>query len=325
VEQGLNTVVFQQNSRFDMGVLRVIEKYVRENNIDVVNFHGAKPNFLYVFLRSTLLVPGVTTVHSDYRYDFSNNWIKHVLFTPLNMFALKKFNNFICVSERIKKLLDEQGFKGRKYVVNNGVDTRLKICSETKDIREKYNIPGNAFVYTMIARMHPVKNHMGLLEAFKRMTDEKSDVRVMLVGSGDFEEKIRLKAKELGINPYVIFCGRQENPVDYINAGDVNILTSFNETFPIVILEGALAMKAAICSDVGDIRCIIDSSSGFIVDPNSIEDIFLKMKEAYYKRTELLKMGRKLYDVVTRDYTLIKFCKRYYDAYNEILAGDKNG
>lgn len=323
--RGLDTVLFNQRFRADLGILKDINGFIRNNDIDIVNFHGARANFLYAFLKSSMSVPGVTTVHSDYRYDFQNNRLKYLIFTPLNALSLKYFDSFICVSRRIGHLLDEKGYKGPKYVVNNGIDPNITVKTGRQEIRKMYGIPEDAFVYTMVARLHPVKNHMGFVDAARMIIDEHKDVMLLIVGSGDMDHSIRQRVRELNIDDHVIFAGHQDRPVDYINAGDVNMLTSFNETFPLVILEGALVGKAAICSDVGDIRDILDDESGFIVDPHSEYDIYDKMKMAYENREMLNSMGQKLYSTVIEGYTLNKFREKYHHAYEKILSGEKNG
>jgi glycosyltransferase involved in cell wall biosynthesis len=325
VKMGFNAYVFTQSSRMDLRISEEIASYVDNNKIDIVNFHGANPNFLHMFMGGKLSAPSVTTIHSDYRYDFINNKLKYVLFTPLNSLAIRRFRNFICVSKRISDTLETRGVKGCKFVVRNGIDTTFKISRKRDDIRRECKIPDDAFVYTMVARFHPIKNHSALINAARRLIKEHNDIRLMLVGSGDLEDKIRLMVKDLGMEQYVVFTGYKDNPVDYINAGDINILTSFNETFPIVILEGALAGKSAICSDVGDIGEILDEGTGFIVDPYSVDDIYEKMKKSYEHRDILGKMGSNLKDIVVQNYSSEMFYQRYYNAYKKILTGDNDG
>lgn len=321
---GIERVLFKQSSRFNLGVIRDIERFIRDNNIDIINFHGANPNYMHRHLKGMLSIPAVTTVHSDYRYDFSNNRIKYLLFTPVNSLCLREFHNFICVSKRILLTLEKRRFRGRKYVVGNGIDTEAKVIKGRDEIRRELGIPSDAFVYTMVARLHPVKNHLSAVAAFKRLQGIRKNARLLLVGGGDFEDRIRSLVNKLSLEPYVYFTGHKQNPIDYVNAGDINILTSFNETFPIVILEGALVGKSAICSDVGDVRDIIDDNTGFLVDPNSPQDIYEKMEQAYSKRSLLDDMGSRLNRSVIDNYTIEKFCLRYYDAYLKIL-GDNNG
>jgi hypothetical protein len=75
---GIETVQFK-SSIFCYGS---IIRYVKENNIDIVNFHGAKAFFMNYFLKNKLDTPSVATIHRDYRKDFINRKWKYIVFTP---------------------------------------------------------------------------------------------------------------------------------------------------------------------------------------------------------------------------------------------------
>ena len=60
-------------------------KFINQNSISIVNFHGAKPFLVHLILKNKLNVPTVAVVHSDFRYDFLNNKLKYFIFTPLSI------------------------------------------------------------------------------------------------------------------------------------------------------------------------------------------------------------------------------------------------
>lgn len=300
-----------------------IEKYINDNNIDIVNFHGAKPFFMYRFLKRKLHVPCVATVHSDYRYDFLNNRLKYILFTPLSAMGLKKFQNYICVSKYISDVLDENGFIGEKTIVNNGIDVDNIRCIKSRDeIRQMYGINKSDFVYICVARMHPIKNHESLIKAFSLMNTEYSNTRLLLVGDGQIEERLKEQAKQLNCSENIIFCGFQSNVLDYINASDISILVSINEggAPPLAVLESAAVKKTIICSYVGDIDNVMDSNSGFLTHADSVEDIYEKMKIAFNNKEKLDTMGNNLYSIVQKNFSMENFCNKYYNFYQKMLS-----
>ncbi|WP_411678905.1 glycosyltransferase family 4 protein [Clostridium thailandense] len=317
-EKGIDTVQFQNKSFYNGEVLR----YIKENNIDIINFHGAKAFFLHCFLRNKLDIPSSATVHSDYKKDFLNSKLKYIIFTPLSIKGLKSFNYYICVSKYIRSILQKDKFKGEKFLVTNGMDYEsIEITEERNEIRKNYGIDNDDFVYVNVARMHPIKNHLGLIEAFNKLKKEKRNVKLILVGDGELEEKLRGKVCELGLGKYIIFAGFSDNVVNFINASDISILTSFSEggSPPLVILESAAAKKPFIGSKVGDIEETINEDRGFLIDPNSVEDIYAKMKEAYDKKDELGTLGENLCEFAQDSYSMKNFCKGYYNAYKKML------
>ncbi len=297
-------------------------KYIKDNNIDIVNFHGAKAFFMYYLMKKKLIKTCIATVHSDYRYDFLNNKLKYIFFTPLSKMGLKSFPYYVCVSNYIRNLLENNDFIGDKTVVNNGIDMKhTKVLHNRDEVRRKYNIHSEDFVYVMVARMHPIKNHLSCIEAFNKLQKTYENVKLLLVGDGELECNLKNKCSELMLNGKVIFAGFQSNVVDLINASDISILTSFNEggSPPIVILESGAVKKPFICSNVGDVRECINDETGFLVNPKSIEDIYLKMKEAYDNKLMLSYKGENLYKLVEEEYSINKFCNQYYEFYKVIL------
>jgi Glycosyltransferase len=315
---GISMVQFGSRAAYDGTII----KYVMENNIDIVNFHGAKAFFMHWLLKHKLPSAAVATIHSNYKKDFLNNKFKQVFFTPLSIQGLKSFNYYICVSNYISKLLKDDNFRGRRFIVNNGVDYEaINVVKNRECIRKMYNLEEKDFVYVCVARMHPVKNHLGLIQAFSKLKKEREGVKLLLVGDGELEEEIKGQIKTLNVDKDIILTGFTDRPIDIVNAADVSILTSFSEggSPPLVILESAAVKKAFICSKVGDIEETINEQRGFLINPNSVEDIYEKMKEAYDRREELDVIGANLCQFVKNTYSIDSFCSKYYSAYKEIL------
>ncbi|RMC92891.1 glycosyltransferase [Clostridium autoethanogenum] len=315
----IDTVKFKRAVTYD----RYLIDYVRENHIDLVNFHGAKAFFMHYFLKNKIDVPTVATVHSDYRRDFLNNRIKYLFFTPLSALGLGSFKQYICVSDYIKSLLGNQKFIGEKFVVNSGMDFNSRVIKESREsIRARYNILENDFVYVNVARCHPIKNQLSLIEAFNMLKKQIKDAKLMIVGDGPMEETLRQKVAQLHLENRVIFTGYKPNALDFANAGEVGILTSFSEggAPPMTLLESAAVKKYFIAPDVGDIGKVLGDNLISLINPNSVEDIYKKMREIYEERNEIYLKGEKLYDAVVDKFSIDSFCTKYYNAYTKILS-----
>ncbi|MCH5138687.1 glycosyltransferase family 4 protein [Clostridiaceae bacterium UIB06] len=315
---GISMAQFGSKAAYDGSIL----KYVEENNIDIINFHGAKAFFMHCFLKHKLQALSVATIHSNYKKDFLNNKFKQIFFTPLSILGLKSFKYYICVSNYISNLLKEDNFKGKRFIVNNGVDyDAINVVKNRETIRKMYGLHEKDFVYISVARMHPIKNHSGLIQAFNQLRKERERAKLILVGDGELEEEIKNQIKTLNLEKDIILTGFTDRPIDIVNAADVSILTSFSEggSPPLVVLESAAVKKAFICSRVGDIEETINDQRGFIVNPNSVQDIYEKMMKAYDRREDLGTMGESLYQFVKDAYSMDSFCNKYYSAYQEIL------
>ncbi len=296
--------------------------FIKVNSISIVNFHGAKPFLMHLLIKSKLKVPTVAVVHSDFRYDFLNDKIKYFIFTPLSIKGLKSFNNYICVSNNLKDLLEEKNFLGSKAVVNNGIDIRkASIATSSEGMRNDLKLNPQDFVYVMVARFHPIKNHRQVIMAFRKLTFEFKDIKLLLVGDGYLRAEIEKMIVHFELENKVILSGNVENPMEYINCANVSVLASLSEggAPPLTVLESGLVKKPLIYTKVGDLECILDNNSGYRVNHYNHESIYNAMKQAYLDKNNLNLKGENLNNIVLNNFTMEKFWERYFKSYHSIL------
>ncbi|MDQ7861628.1 glycosyltransferase family 4 protein [Peribacillus frigoritolerans] len=83
------------------------------------------------------------------------------------------------------------------------------------------------------------------------------------------------------------FSGYREDLDRIYPLGDITLLTSLSESFPLVLLEGARSGLPAITSDVGGVQELIpDRSKGWITDIGNVE----QLKQAICNALELKKI-----------------------------------
>lgn len=86
-----------------------------------------------------------------------------------------------------------------------------------------------------VGSLKDVKNHPLLLRAFAQMGDAQA--RLMILGQGASERKLRALADELGIAGQVIFAGFHADPAPFYATADLFVLSSDYEGFGNVIVE----------------------------------------------------------------------------------------
>lgn len=298
-------------------------KIINEGNYNIVNFHGARACLVHKRIKNKINVNTVVTVHSNYNTDFdSKNIIKRYMATKLFKSSLKAFDNYIVVSEYLEKLLNEEKISKFAYKVYNGVDYKkmegdLSLHPELEELAEY-------FVFGAISRMHPVKNHLNMIRAFKKVIDDKIDAKLLLIGDGSEMDNIKKLIKELDIEKNVILLGYKDKSYSYIPLFDLNILTSFSEggVPPLSVLEGFVFKKTSIVPDVNGMRDILGDKV-YYVDPNEVDSIYNAMLYAY-KDENRVEKGIICRDFLCNEFSIDKFCMRYYKAYNSIVSGGYN-
>lgn len=299
-----------------------IIEFVNSNKIDIVNFHGAQPFLIHFFIKKRLKAITTATIHSDYRYDFLNNKIKYYIYTPLSILGLKSFDNYICVSQNLLKLLEQKHFIGRKTVVNNGIDIKKISSKEDKTtLRKKLNITDENFVFGVAGRFHPIKNYINIIKAFGKFSNENTNSRLILMGDGPLRGDIEKVIKELNIEDKVILTGFIDNVTDYLSICNCSIIASYSEggAPPLAMLESAIVKTPIISTKVGDLENIINPFNGIIINSQSEKDIYIAMQECYDKKIYLQSMGENIHNLVLEQFTIENFWSNYYNFYKSII------
>lgn len=191
----------------------------------------------------------------------------------------------------------------------------------TKALKKKYNINREDFVFMYTGRVCPEKGILELVKAFKRVSKEYDNIKLMIVGSrwynliakDEYFEKLLETSKEL--EDKIIFTGYvfpKDMPAIY-TLGDVLVIPSmWEEPFGVVALEG-MAMKLPIIStNSGGLVEILDDDTSIIVDKNNnvIDGIEMAMKTMILNKEEISRHVESAYREVTTNSLYNK--KNYY-------------
>lgn len=319
---GIPIKVFKQKSRSDLSVIKRLVDEIQSEDYDIIHCHGARANFIALFIKHRVKKPFITTVHSDYKLDFKDNFYKKLVYTTLNKVALKIFDYYIGVSDEIRDILRERGFKRDSiFVVYNGIDLySLEEHLDKEAFLARYDIEYNGQVIIgILARLHEIKDHKTFIEAANLVLEEE-DALFLIAGDGADEEYLKELVKKDGLEDKIIFIGFVKDPYSFLNAIDINTLTSLSEGFPYVILEGAKMKKPIVSTEVGGInRLVIDGENGFLIQVGNsvvLKDRFLTL----IRHPDLRKaMGEKLFKDVEDNYSYEAMAKSHLEIYNNIL------
>lgn len=326
VDMGLHVILLKQPKRFDLSVVGRIKEVCIRENIDVINSHGGRANFLCWFLMKSYNAKYVTTIHSDYINDYKGNFYKTAIYSNINRLALKSFDGYITVSHNFKDMLLERGFSEKDiFVVYNGIDfEKERVKTSREDIIKRYGLKEHEKFVSMIARLHPIKGHMVFLEGCKKVIKSGIDAGIILVGDGNIRNELEQYVRKAGMQDNVYFTGFQ-TPDELISLSDFTVLTSYSESFPLVILESALYEKTVISTEVGGIPMLIeDGENGYLIAPGDINMLADRMTELFKNSDKCESMGKKLYIKARKCYSLNNMANDYIKIYKKLLTGGQN-
>lgn len=321
--QNIHLDVFKQRTRLDLSAVKKVIDKIKSENYDVIHCHGARANFNALMIKAHCKNPIVTTIHSDYRLDFQGDLFKKLVYTSVNAVSLRFIDYYIGVSPSFQTMMVGRGFpENRVFSVYNGVADEDVACMSKEDFLKKHHIPytGTEIFVGIMGRLHPVKGHGVFLEAAHRAYKEDHRLRFLIAGDGEEEEKIKDLIQKFNLSHVTHLTGFVSNPYDFFNAIDINTLTSYSESFPYVILEGALCKKATISSNVGGIGDLItDGLTGYIFSMDDSKTLSNKMVELALSKEKRSQLGEELYKKVRDRFSTANMAAQHIKIYEEIM------
>lgn len=202
--------------------------------------------------------------------DLSNSrWPK----SAVKRLLLKQFFNrisyFLYIGSANRRLYQQFGVPEQKLVsAPYGVDNQRfaqasqKLAGERTTIRQKWNVPENAFCFLFCGKLISKKRPFDLLEAFERIIAEnpllgiEERIHLLIVGSGELRELLHTKAQQLELNygrslvTFVGFLNQTEIPEAYVAADCLVLPSDAGETWGLVVNEAMACGCPAIVSNL---------------------------------------------------------------------------
>ncbi|MDG2794505.1 glycosyltransferase family 4 protein, partial [Vibrio parahaemolyticus] len=186
--------------------------------------------------------------------------------------------------------------------------------------KSEFGIDEGIFTAIQVARLHPVKGHDILFEALQKI--KIPNIKVLLLGDGPIEAELKEMVKQKGLEDKVMFLGFRTDSKELYASAHINLLTSYSESFPLVLLEAANQRLTSIATNVGDMKkLIVDDTYGWIVPIGDADLLANALENAYEKwlNGELEAMGNRLYTHASTHFSLKNLYEDTYNAYKTLL------
>jgi glycosyltransferase involved in cell wall biosynthesis len=194
----------------------------------------------------------------------------------LNQWTVPLATHVVAVSERVAAYAARE-FRippDRLITIVNGVDLE----HFRPVMRERDAGPP---VIGCTARLHRKSDHATLLRAFACLSARWPEARLLLLGRGPEESRLRALADALGVSPRVHFLGEQPDVAPYLAQMDLYVQASMAEGMPNSVLEAMAAGLPVVATAVGGTpELVLDGQTGLLVapgDPSALADALLAL------------------------------------------------
>ena len=168
-------------------------------------------------------------------------------------YYLSKINRYATDKYACSKIAGEwmYGKKSNFEVINNGIEVKKYLYNQDvrKNKRQELKLNEKDIVIGHIGRFVLQKNHMFLLEIFRKLVDRNKEYKLLLIGNGELEKEIINKIEELRLKESVKVLGVRKDINEILQIMDIFLLPSFHEGLPVTLVEAQGAGLKCFISD----------------------------------------------------------------------------
>ena len=321
-KEGIKSYSLDFSTRRVLKTIYLLKQIIKENDIKILHAHDniASLNAYLTKKVYGLDVKVVAHIHSCYPFLKKNGINKMV-----DSFFRPKYDlNILCGS-----LVDKFYKNNTMYyktikskVLSNAIniDSTIVDLDELGYIRERFNIPDNKIILGFIGRICNIKGIVPFIEEISIQKDKFEDCKILLIGNGEQENKVREFLKKLNLEELFILIGFQQEVHKFYPLIDIFFLPSLYEGLPMVILEAMTFKKAIVSMNVGSISEVIkNNDTGILIEKNAISCFVSELEKLKNNKELQIKLGNNAYEYVNKNFNISSYIEKLQQSYREII------
>jgi glycosyltransferase involved in cell wall biosynthesis len=266
VSSGVETVRLPRLARVDPLLFMNTYRLIKDFHPQIVHTHLFKSDFHGRLAARLARVPVVlSTLHS------TDRWAQKFPLGLLYGWTANFADRLIAVSDDLR-VFHQQHTKvsAQKFItIENGVDLEVHrySASAREKMRQNFSFTESEFLFGIIGRLTPPKNHANFLASAALIHAELPDARFVIVGDGALREMLEARVVELGLAEVVLFTGFRDDISEIMSMLDVLVFSSDWEGLPVTLLEGMAAERPIVATEVGGIPAVVGESDAALLVP----------------------------------------------------------
>ena len=266
-------------------ILPKIKKILNTFHPDILHSHYASSYGLIGALSN--FHPFIISVWGSDVFNFPNRSLIH---RKIFKYNLSKSDKILSTSNFMAKEIEKYSQK-QVEVTPFGVDLNKFKPSVTRSLFKDGDI--------VIGTIKSLEDKYGvdiLIRCFKNVKDKYPglSLKLLIVGTGSKENKLKELVESLGINNDTIFTGFIDHKEihEYHNMLDISLFLS-NESFGVSVIEASACEKPVIVSNIGGLPEVVeDNVTGIVVEPKNIEQITQAIEKLIFNRELRIWLGK---------------------------------
>lgn len=270
------------------GNVRLLNKIVKDNKIDVIDVHNAVCGVIARHVGAKCKVKKIIyTPHSFFFYKGCPNK-NSIIFKSVEKHYAKKTDLLVTINKEDYEAASKMKVRGKViYVPGIGINVN-KIANyivNKASFIEEFGIKENEKVFVSIGELIARKNHILAINALSKI--ENKNFKYIICGFGEEDKTLREVCKERGIDKNVIFAGYREDVYNILHNSDFFLFPSKQEGLPVALMEAMASKTLCIVSDIrGNVDLIENEISGYVFDHDDVNEFTKSINNALNLKDE---------------------------------------
>lgn len=259
-------------------------------------------------LQRVALLPAMIGFHPllsmSWGFDIMEDAYRDPIWSAATRYVLKHSDWFTADCQTVREKVEGYGFPPERITIFPwGVDLEI---FQPKDCRyERSQIGYEDDLLIMHTRSWEPRYGVDVaLEGFWRAYRQNPRMRMLMMGGGSQERKVKQFVKEKGLEEHILFCGYKENEIlaKYYCAADVYLSASHIDGSSVALMEAMACGCVPLVSDIpSNLEWVRDGQEGWAFQDGNPESLAERILEISRSRDTLREHGQLAHQKARQD------------------------
>jgi glycosyltransferase involved in cell wall biosynthesis len=228
--------------------IKAVSNIIKSNRYELIHFNLSYANIIPVLVAyacgvKTIIIHSHSTAIESQKSSIC--FLKNIIHKIGRKTLKHVCTDFLACSQKAGQWMytSEILESGKFHIAKNAIDIEKYRFSPEKraSLRDKLGIGNDTFVIGHVGRFTFQKNHEFLIEIFKEIYQCNKNSKLILIGTGKNEVKIKRMVQMCGLDDKVLFLGYRGDIPELMSVMDCFVLPSLFEGLAIVGVEAQAA------------------------------------------------------------------------------------
>jgi glycosyltransferase involved in cell wall biosynthesis len=259
-------ITYLQRSKFDPRTLGDMLAIIDRKKIDILHMHGYGAT---TFGRAAGAMRRIPTILHEHANLTDTPWFQKVAdvalepFTDIAIAVSRSTAEFVIGARKIPER------KVKVVYLGAPLDefSQRRAPEEVAAVRQELGVgPGDVLLGT-VTRLHDSKGNEYLVEAARKVLDQRPNAKFFLVGEGPLRPALEEQARRLQLGDRFVFVGFVRDVARLLSGFDISVFPSLWEGTPLTVFETLAAGRPIVATDADGLLDVLTDGQDALIAP----------------------------------------------------------